>query len=158
MRYPEVLSLLGRMLASAAGVFLAFAVWLVMVLLSMPHPPAPPSFTVTLTGAVFVAAGFSLGLVVGAPDRLSAKRAARGVSVVPGGVRGRSCLDVPVRRNDGRHGRDRSGSPAVAVWTRCQHGEVRRRRSAQERGRTQLIAEVGSPTTSWPKTMTGDGD
>jgi hypothetical protein len=57
-------AVLRRALASLAGAILMFAVWLVAVLVRMPRPPVPPSFTVTLTAPVFTAGGFALGIAV----------------------------------------------------------------------------------------------
>ncbi len=50
-----------RLLGSLLGGIIAFAVWLVAVLVRMPRPPVPPSFAVTLTAPVVTAAGFGLG-------------------------------------------------------------------------------------------------
>jgi len=53
-----------RLLGSLLGGIIAFAVWLVAVLVRMPRPPVPPSFAVTLTAPVVTAAGFGLGMLV----------------------------------------------------------------------------------------------
>ncbi len=61
-----------RLLGSLLGGIIAFAVWLVAVLVRMPRPPAPPSFAVTLTAPVVTAAGFGLGMLVA--ERLARRR------------------------------------------------------------------------------------
>jgi hypothetical protein len=43
---------------------MAFAIWLVAVLLRMPRPPVPPSLAVTLIAPVVTAIGFALGMRV----------------------------------------------------------------------------------------------
>ena len=53
-----------RLLGSLLGGIIAFAVWLVAVLIRMPRPPVPPSFAVTLTAPIVTAAGFGLGMLV----------------------------------------------------------------------------------------------
>jgi hypothetical protein len=53
-----------RVLGSLTGGVIMFAVWLVAVLLRMPHPPVPPSFAVTLTAPAVAAVGFALGMLV----------------------------------------------------------------------------------------------
>jgi hypothetical protein len=59
-----MLSACFRLLGSLLGAIIAFAVWLVAVLVRMPRPPVPPSFAVTLTAPVVTAAGFGLGMLV----------------------------------------------------------------------------------------------
>ena len=59
-----MLSACFRLLGSLLGGIIAFAVWLVAVLVRMPRPPAPPSFAVTLTAPVVTAAGFGLGMLI----------------------------------------------------------------------------------------------
>jgi len=59
-----MLSACFRLLGSLLGGIIAFAVWLVAVLVRMPRPPVPPSFAVTLTAPVVTAAGFGLGMLV----------------------------------------------------------------------------------------------
>ena len=61
-----------RLLGSLLGGIIAFAVWLVAVLVRMPRPPVPPSFAVTLTAPVVTAAGFGLGMLVA--ERLTQRR------------------------------------------------------------------------------------
>ncbi|MBZ5499644.1 MAG: hypothetical protein LAP85_24865 [Acidobacteriia bacterium] len=61
-----------RLLGSLLGGIIAFAVWLVAVLVRMPRPPVPPSFAVTLTAPVVTAAGFGLGMLVA--ERLTRRR------------------------------------------------------------------------------------
>ena len=73
-----ILSACFRLLCSLLGGIIAFAVWLVAVLIRMPRPPVPPSFAVTLTAPVVTAAGFGLGMLI--VERLTQRR--------PGGVRG----------------------------------------------------------------------
>jgi len=61
-----------RLLGALLGGIIAFAVWLVAVLVRMPRPPVPPSFAVTLTAPVVTAAGFSLGMLIA--ERLTRRR------------------------------------------------------------------------------------
>jgi hypothetical protein len=51
-----------RLLISLLGGLMAFALWLVAVLLCMPRPPVPPSFAVTLIAPIVAALGFGLGM------------------------------------------------------------------------------------------------
>ena len=67
-----MLSACFRLLTALVGGVMAFAVWLIAVLIRMPRPPVPPSFAVTLTAPVVVAAGFGLGMLVG--ERLTRRR------------------------------------------------------------------------------------
>jgi hypothetical protein len=67
-----MLSACFRLLGSLLGGIIAFAVWLVTVLVRMPRPPVPPSFAVTLTAPVVTAAGFGLGMLVA--ERLTQRR------------------------------------------------------------------------------------
>jgi hypothetical protein len=67
-----MLSACFRLLCSLLGGIIAFAVWLVAVLIRMPRPPVPPSFAVTLTAPVVAAAGFGLGMLVA--ERLTQRR------------------------------------------------------------------------------------
>ena len=67
-----MLSACVRLLGSLLGGIIAFAVWLVAVLVRMPRPPVPPSFAVTLTAPVVAAAGFGLGMLVA--ERLTRRR------------------------------------------------------------------------------------
>jgi hypothetical protein len=61
-----------RLLGSLLGGIIGFAVWLVAVLMRMPRPPVPPSFAVTLTAPIVVAAGFGFGMLV--VERLTQRR------------------------------------------------------------------------------------
>ena len=61
-----------RLLGSLLGGIIAFAVWLVAVLVRMPRPPVPPSFAVTLTAPVVTAVGFGIGMLV--VERLTQRR------------------------------------------------------------------------------------
>ena len=61
-----------RLLGSLLGGIIAFAVWLVAVLVRMPRPPVPPSFAVTLTAPVVTAVGFGMGMLV--VERLTQRR------------------------------------------------------------------------------------
>jgi hypothetical protein len=61
---PAMLSVLFRVLGSLTGAIVIFALWLIAVLVRMPHPPVPPSFPVSLTAPVAAAAGFALGMQV----------------------------------------------------------------------------------------------
>lgn len=54
-----------RVGTAALGGVLAFAVWLVAILSTMPRPPVPPSYVKTLSAALVVAAGLSLGMRLG---------------------------------------------------------------------------------------------
>jgi hypothetical protein len=54
-----------RLGAAVLGGTLAFAVWLVLLLSRMPRPPVPPSYAATMSAAVVVAAGFSIGMRLG---------------------------------------------------------------------------------------------
>ncbi len=74
----KMLGALIRILASVMGAVIMFAVWLIAVLIRMPRPPVPPSFSVTITAPFIVAIGFSLGMLAG--ERLTERR--------QGGVRG----------------------------------------------------------------------
>ena len=67
-----MLSACFRLLGSLLGGIIAFAVWLVAVLIRMPRPPVPPSLAVTLTAPVVTAAGFGLGMLVA--ERLTQRR------------------------------------------------------------------------------------
>ena len=67
-----ILSACIRLLGSLLGGIIAFAVWLVAVLIRMPRPPVPPSFAVTLTAPVVAAAGFGFGMLV--VERLTQRR------------------------------------------------------------------------------------
>jgi len=59
-----MLSALIRLSISLVGGLMAFAAWLVAVLLRMPRPPVPPSLAVTLIAPVVTAVGFGLGMLV----------------------------------------------------------------------------------------------
>ena len=67
-----MLSACFRMLMALVGGVMAFAVWLIAVLIRMPRPPVPPSLAVTLTAPVVIAAGFGLGMLAG--ERLTKRR------------------------------------------------------------------------------------
>jgi hypothetical protein len=67
-----ILSACIRLLGSLLGGIIAFAIWLVAVLIRMPRPPVPPSFAVTLTAPVVAAAGFGFGMLV--VERLTQRR------------------------------------------------------------------------------------
>jgi len=72
--WRALVAVLVRMIAALTGGVVLFAVWVAAVLTGMPRPPAPPSFAVTLTAPVVVAAGFALGLLAG--ERLTGRRRA----------------------------------------------------------------------------------
>ena len=61
----KVTTVFVRLGAAVVGGILAFAVWLVVLLSRMPRPPVPPSYSATLSAAVVVAAGFSIGMRLG---------------------------------------------------------------------------------------------
>ena len=61
-----------RLLSALVGGVMAFAVWLIAVLIRMPRPPVPPSLAVTLIAPVVIAAGFGLGMLAG--ERLTQRR------------------------------------------------------------------------------------
>jgi hypothetical protein len=67
-----MLSVCFRVLSALVGGVIAFAVWLIAVLIRMPRPPVPPSLEVTLTAPVVIAAGFGLGMLAG--ERLTRRR------------------------------------------------------------------------------------
>jgi hypothetical protein len=63
-RGPTLLGICFRVLGAVIGGIFMFALWLMAVLVRMPHPPVPPSFAVSLTAPVVTAVGFALGMRV----------------------------------------------------------------------------------------------
>jgi hypothetical protein len=63
-----------RVAGAVMGGVVAFALWLMTVLVRMPRPPVPPSFAATLSAAAVAAVGFALGMRVA--ERLERRHAA----------------------------------------------------------------------------------